>query len=435
MRSLRAAAAAAALDVTAGLTPAVAATPVPAVDSDQPCMRRPPVGAVLQDVGFRPDDLAKMVLPKASLGAAAGSYVVDWMRYGYLDNTEFAQVELAPSGSCDITKAYGRILGFSGSYSAASGPYRYVTSSVHLFFSPADASAWLRAFVARLRAQVGSQGIRSVGVTSLPALGAGAVRLQVTSADGIRSWVLFPRGTVVGSVLHARPSGVPSGFDVTSLASVLRQRIDTVTGRVAARTEKVDAPLLLSLPLPKAVLGTRYASFTWDWFVGGCLDVTELETRQPAVVNVAYDARRFGLLVACAGLFSAPTGTTGSGTRRVQTQVTQYATATGAHGALLERLADAQRLSGKTYEGTSYGAVTRFTTPPLGDEVLGIQRRFRCACDSVTHTSTEIVWRRGPLVLRAWIDTVGLTSLGTEIRRIATAFDQRAAILLARNAT
>ena len=431
VRSRRRAAALAAVAVVCGLVapPRVgAAEPVAALQSDQPCSRVAAEGSAIADVGYRPADVAWMALPKSAYGSALSGYAIDWMHYGYMDNAEVHQVDLAPPGTCESSRNNGRITGFSGAYERWATPYRAVGSSVSLFFDSGGAYQWVKTFVYGIRQQVGRNGITRVDARAVPSLGSGAVRLEIYATGGSRSWVLFPRGNLVGSVLDHRSAGGPV-IDVTAFAGRLASRMSSGAQGLAARARvALDAPVLMSMPLKKGWLGSRYGGLTWDWFFGGCTDAQEAASQNAVPSDELADAARYGRLVGCSARYSPPPGPQApSGVTAVTTQVVEFTGASGASGYLWDSLSDASRLAGTTRDGTAYGPVTRFAPGTLGDEAAGWQQQVGRS------VVTQIVFRDGRVLGRVVLGSTSAGDAVDEVRRIAPMLDARITRLLELN--
>ena len=409
--------------------PLAAAAPVAAVQTDQPCTRVGAEGSPIVDVRYRPDDVAWMVLPKSAYGSALSGYSIDWMHYGYLDNAEVHQVELAPPGTCESSRSNGRITGFSGAYERWSTPYRYVGSSVSLFFDAGGAYQWVKTFTYGMRQQVGRNGISRVDVRAVPSLGSGAVRLDIRAASGLRSWVLFPRGNLVGSVIDFRSAGAQA-VDVNAFAGRLASRMASGAQGVASRArDPLDAPVLTSMPLKKGWLGSRYGTLTWDWFFGGCTDAQEAASQSAVPADELADAARYRRLSGCYAMYRPPANQESvNGVRAISTQVVEFATPSGASGYLWDALADANRVAGTTRDGTAYGRVYRFAPGTLGDEAAGWQQSVGGG------VQTQIVFRDGRLLGRVVLATTRAGDAVAEVRRIAPMLDARITRLLQLNA-
>lgn len=403
-----------------------AAPPVAALATDQSCTRRAAAGTTLQQVRVRPDDLQVMTLPRSLLPASVRGYPTDWTSYGFMDNVELPRVQTGPVNLCAINRTYGRIVGFSRGYAAA----QTVWTADHLFFSAAEASGWLSAYVAGMKALPGRKSITSVRVTSLAAsLGAGAVKITSRCSSGCTlTHVMFRRGQIVGSVWDGHKAGVGNAIDVLATAKRLAARIANRTAQVNARTpDPADAVMQVSAGLPKSALGTRYAGLTWDWLFGGCWDVAEAasQTASTAEAN-AYTAAatRFGQLTYCRAMYSPPAGGTLNGIERVFTGGTLYTTATGAHGAMAKALVDAKARAGRTVGGTSYGALLRFSPGALGDEAVGFRQRA-----GTTYLTRAFV-RHGRYVETAALNSRYISGMVADVSRWARLQDRRVVALL-----
>jgi hypothetical protein len=402
-----------------------AATPAPtvrALATDQACTRRAAAGATLQALKWRAEDLPAMTLPKSALSTAVRYYSTDWTSsYGFMDNVELPRVQTGPTNLCAINRTYGRIVGFSRGFIAA----QTVWTANHLFFTPTDAAAWLRAYVAGMKALPGHRSITSVRVSSLATtLGPGAVRVVARCANGCTlTHVLFQRGSVVGSVWDGHKPGVGNVINVAATAKALASRIVSRAASVNARGPVAeDVTMQLSAGLPKAALGARYAKLAWDWLFGGCWDVAEAATQTSSAAEAkAYRAAasRYGQLMYCRAMYAPATTEFLNGVQRVFTGGTLYTTAAGADGSMTYAIAQWQARAGRTIAGTAYGKLSRPWMPALGDRVVALQQR------AGTVWSTRVLIRHGAYVAVATLNAKWFSGMTTDVRRWAVALDQR----------
>jgi hypothetical protein len=122
-------------------------------------------------------------------------------------------------------------------------------------------------------------------------------------SDGVRTWVMFVRGPIVGWVtdLHTGSSNI----DVVAAATAMAARIEQVSNDAKVRaTPPLDAARLLSAPLPLSDYDSRYAGLQWDFFFGGCAD-----TEERASIAGEESANRvagFGRLTGCTNMYDPP---------------------------------------------------------------------------------------------------------------------------------
>ena len=397
--------------------PRATTTPVAALATDQGCTAQAPAGSTLQTTRFRTDDLAAMTVPKSSFGTALTHYDVDYAHYGYMDNVELARPDLfvVPKGGCTLTRTNGRITGFSRGFG---GPIQTLSTRADLFFSPAGAAAWMKGFANGIKSAVGTQNVRSAAVTSMPTLGAGAVRITARIGQSVMTWIVFRRAQIVGVVLNHRDGGTNPVVNLTTAAQKLSSRIATRTATVNARAQDpIDAVVALSTGLPKSMLGTKYAGLEWGWLFGGCWDPVEAASQLDSAAARLYlaNASKYGMLTFCRALYEPRNNQPFyNGIERVFTGGTLYKSVTGAKG----------QFAASVREWQAKANTVKFTVGALGDQAAGFQQKG-------TVTYTRIFFRKGRYIAVAQLGAKTRTGAVADVKRWAAMLNSRIDALLA----
>lgn len=373
--------------------------------SDEPCTRSVAApGSLPARVGLRLDDLEHMVLSRDDVGGLSG-FESDMSRHGYWGNDEIRYMEVNPPSTCDDTKRFGRIVGFANAYEPTSRVRRQVTFSVHLFWRESDARAWVDSFTNAIKASVGTpDGPARFDAQPVTELGPNAVLADDEGHDGVRTWVMFVRGPIVGWVTDLHPRGSRPSIDVTSTATTMAARVEKENTDAAARPAgpSLDAAGLISAPLPLAELGPRFAGLRWDWFLGGCSDTEERAANigEQAAVRSAG----FGRVVGCTSMYD-PQEDTSRDVARVFTSVQFYNDDKGASADLADLMARSQAAGAQRFDPGSIGdEAFGMVTPPTGSD---------------PYPQTRITFRIGNLIAIAGVQDKAPRDANGEITALA----------------
>lgn len=288
--------------------------------TDQPCTRPVPDGMAPEQLPLQAEDLVRMVLTREDVGAGIETFDDDIFRNGFIHNAELHQVEVHPDWQlhadafgfehCAEFEDLGRIMGYARGWAAASEPPRSVYTSAHLFWDEQGAADWVEGWVDESRWGVGlPDGPSRFDLTPADDIAEGAWRIEHEGWEGVRSWVVVRRGPIVGWVVDLHP-GTTTTIDVDAAARALVARIDDVMATaVTATGDSLDLASMMSVPLPLAAWGDRYAALDWNGDWGGCTDLDEWSL---IVDDATVEwARQRGMLYLCTGMYGpdgAPEG-------------------------------------------------------------------------------------------------------------------------------
>jgi hypothetical protein len=241
------------------------------------------------------------------------------------------------------------------------------------------------------------------------------VRADHEGPDGVRTWVMFVRGAVVGWVTDLHRAG--RNIDVVAAAKTMAGRLEKVAADGAARPagSDLDAAALLSAPLPLVEFGDRYSLLRWDPFFGGCADTEE----RAAIVGAdsANRSQAAGRVTGCTAMYTPPEGVT-SGIVRVFSSVQVFTSAQGAADDLATSIGALETSGGR-----------RFDVGSIGEDTVGI---VVPAIGETNFTHTRVAFRVGNLQASVSVQDQSPRNAKAEVEALARKLQKRIQRLLER---